>query len=788
MGGFAHFAKWLLIARKWYVSILAIMLGLVLLAAMIPASAQAGLVTAARSASAAGVPSPSSLVLDVVMLVDESGSETDAKVADERQTAGTIAQTMLNPHSRVTVVGFGGVNGVAPDQDPVNVACQPTIASGAVNLAYLASCVNSLHRRTEAEGDDTDYAAALGQAMSYFNPDTVYGRQSPRGATKVILMMTDGGVDVHRDTKQYGTNWLQGVKQAVNEQLVIAQQDGVQVWPLGFGSISPADYAYLQYIAAHGAQTTCDNRPASRPRAMIVQDPANALPALDTLYAAASCSGSHTVGPFPVGSSRTLQVTIPAIASDAAISVARGNPGIQVRFQQPGGAPWTNISAISGTGTPVEVLHLVDPDPGTWSITLTAPPSLAGQLVSATVFWQGAVDALMTAYPSSAQPGESLTLTLTVLGAKGPITDFSEISQLQTTVSVSGDGLSGPAAIPVSNAGDSQSGAAGFGGYQGTFTAPRQFGTLTFTGAVAGYGLYATQIPATVDVVAGAAQFQATVQLPMTSSVQAGQSIRGNVYFVNKTGASRSVRLLLSVTHGLAAISSPGGPISVRPGSSRPIPFVITFARNSPLGPALVQVAVVNAANPRISYGGGAPLTLTVTPVPGIWSRYQWYIIGLAALLILAILVILVRRARRRVRVNVRGLRATIRRNGEPVGTELKPPGRWSETFYFVIRGEDGQAAAHLDYPRPGEQAYSAQRAGDGKVRVVTPAGVEHDFVLGSVGETLPNGLQLVFRDAKATRPGTRPNQGQQQHQERVPPNSNGATTPAPAEDDRWYS
>jgi len=133
-----------------------------------PVSAQAagGRQAAGGGQASAAIPDGAGdAVLDVVMLVDESGSETDAKVAEERQTAGTIAQSLLNPRSRVTVVGFGGVNHVAPNQNPVNVACQPTITSGASNLSYLASCVNSLHRRTEAEGDDTDYAAALGQAM-----------------------------------------------------------------------------------------------------------------------------------------------------------------------------------------------------------------------------------------------------------------------------------------------------------------------------------------------------------------------------------------------------------------------------------------------------------------------------------------------------------------------------------------------------------------------------------------------------------------------------------------------
>jgi von Willebrand factor type A domain len=170
----------------------------------------------APAASAANV-----AVLDVVMLIDESGSETPAEVADEKRTVETIALSMLNPLSRVTVIGFGGVNHVVPDQDPVDIACQPTIASGA-DLNYLASCVSSLHRRTEAEGDDTDYAAALGQAMTYFNQDTAFGKQSPAGAIKVVLMMTDGGADVHRDTQQYGTDWMLGEQQAVGFPVVMS--------------------------------------------------------------------------------------------------------------------------------------------------------------------------------------------------------------------------------------------------------------------------------------------------------------------------------------------------------------------------------------------------------------------------------------------------------------------------------------------------------------------------------------------------------------------------------------
>ena len=83
---------------------------------LIPLPAQAQRVTASSSA---GPP------LDIVMLVDESGSLSAADVAREIQAAGTIAQTPLNPRSRVTIVGFGGVNGVAPIRTPPVLSANP---------------------------------------------------------------------------------------------------------------------------------------------------------------------------------------------------------------------------------------------------------------------------------------------------------------------------------------------------------------------------------------------------------------------------------------------------------------------------------------------------------------------------------------------------------------------------------------------------------------------------------------------------------------------------------------
>ena len=723
----------------------------------VPAAQATPTTGAAASATAGQAAAAPNTLLDVVMLIDESGSETPVSVAQEKQVAATIGQSMLNPASRVTVVGFGGVNGVAPDQDPISVACQPTIASGSEHLNYLATCVNSLHQRTEAEGDDTDYAAALGQAMTYLNPDTSYGQQSPPGAQKVILMMTDGGVDVHRDTKQYGTDWLSGEKQAVNEQLALAKQDSVQLWTLGMGTdITSSDFQYLQYLTRQGAQSTCGNGP--KPHATLVTDRADALAALNQLYAEASCDGVSVSPDKQLGNGTqtgTLQVTIPAIASNAAISVDRGDPGVQVQFYEPNGTLWTDASAISGNGSAVDVLHVNNPMPGTWTMRLTAPPSLQNETIDATAFWQGAVRALIIANPSSALPGQKINVTLSVLGSNGnPITDPASIQNLQAGVVVSGDGLA-QTSVPVSNAGETSAGGTGVANYTGSFPAPAGTGTLTFSGTTEGYGLYATGIPASVQVSPVASGLQATVQFPAAASVQAGSTVSGDVIFSNSTGSAKPVRIALaSVGTPDATLTSPSGPVSVTAGNPPEQAFTISIAKDAPVGSTWLRVQVSDASTAGVVYADQL-LDVTVTKPPGFLAKYLWVLIGILVLLALIVAAVLLLRAARRSQADVRSLRATISRGDEQKGEVLRPSGQWADSFPFVIRDEDSHDARLAAWaPGSGESAYTARRAGPGRVRVRTPAGTEQEIIVGSVGAQLANGLWLAFRDGRKSRRG----------------------------------
>ena len=704
--------------------------------------------TAAAAAGQSGV-----AVLDVAVLVDESGSETAQKVADEKQTVGTIVQTMLNPKSRVTVIGFGGVNNVVPGQNPVDVVCQPTIASGAANLDYLTKCVGQLHRRTEQQGNDTDYAAALGEAMNYLGPNSTATPPAPAHAIKVILMMTDGAVDVHRDTQQYGTNWQLGETTAIGQQLGTATSAGVQLWPLGFGNdvgtnVTQAQaQAYLNNMAAHAAPAVCDTRHvANQPHATWVNDPSDAINALNQLYADAACLGiSTTKGRGP------LTVNIPAIASAAAISVDRVNPAISVTFTKPDGTQWTDSSAISGAdnNSPVEVLHLdnvTSADVGAWQVKLTAPAALANQLVSATVFWQGAVRAIITATPS-VNPGKPIDVKLTVLGPDGPITDPSTLKSLIVGVTATGQGLPSPAQVNVSP----QSGPDSVGTYAGTYTAPSQPTTLTITGTAAGYGLYATQIPATVTVGTASRGFNATPHFSGATSVQAGGSVSGSVDFTNTTGSTRHVLLKLTAS-GANATISPGTPISVpstSSGNPPSAPFTVTIDKSARAGTAGLVVQAVDADTGQ-PYNTASD-EITVTQPPGLLAKYKWEILGLLALILLALLAAYASWQISRNRRDVRGLVATLRRGAAQAGRELEPEEKWAETFPFIIRDENS-AAPRLDHPQKGASAgiYQVRRARRGLVRLTTPMGLQpYEVEVNGPGQDLGNGLELAFRDTK---------------------------------------
>jgi hypothetical protein len=716
------------------------------------AMAQARTISLANAKAASASGSAVGLI-DMVVLVDESGSETAGSVADEKATTLEVASSLLNQKSRVTVIGFGGVNDPSANQDPTNVACPPTTAA---NRDTLAACVNeNLYRRKPAQGDDTDYAAALGQAMSYLDPSTTYGQQSPPGATKVILMMTDGAADVHNDTQQYTSNWYGGELSQVDARLSTARQDNVQFWALGFGSDIGTDVdgklvtraAALQYLdnmAAAGAPAVCQGQRAPvQPYARWVDNSGDAFTTMGQLSADASCSGYGVAD-------GSRHIKIPDYATSAIISVNRGSPDVRVTFVQPDGQPWTDASALSGQdSSPVESLdlnNLTNAEVGTWTIKLNASGKYANQVVQASAYWQGTVSAVVSANPSSAKPGQAICSELTLRGPRGPVDDAADIVDFKASIAAAGDGVTEQ--VPVTSNGQPGCLASGPGIYAGVVKAPSGSGTVTFTGTVAGYGLTTSYEPATVTVGPNTAPFTAAIQYPPNQAglrAQAGGGLPLKVAFSNGTGSAQRALLTVSGDVTRPTIGGTGRELTVPAGQQETVPFSVDFPANSAPGLDTVQVTVTDAGTGHMITS--ASFDVTVTKRPGIWDMYREYIIGAAILLLLILLFLRWRRAVTRWRMDVRGLTAYLRQD-ETQLSELPAKSRAGDSFRFVIEDPEGRAP-RLNYEESGLAPHIVRRSGNREVTLMTPAGEQfEDVVLGQ--DHVPvagTKLQLAFTD-----------------------------------------
>ena len=92
---------------------------------------------------------------------------------------------------------------------------------------------------------------------------------------------------------------------------------------------------------------------------------------------------------------------------------------------------------------------------------------------------------------------------------------------------------------------------------------------------------------------------------------------------------------------------------------------------------------------------------VTVTTPPGFLAKYKWEILGILALILLAILGAIAAWKVNRSRKDVRSLVATLRRGGVQLGRDLEPEDKWAETFPFIIRDETSPSPRYPYGRRP---------------------------------------------------------------------------------------
>ena len=686
--------------------------------------------------------------VDMVVLVDESGSLADGDVAAERDAAAVIAQSEIAVKSTVSVIGFGGNTGRS-GQSPVDIVCQPTTVSTGPDRDYLAHCVSGLHRRSAAEGTGTDFPRALSQALS------VLGNQ-PLGYQKVVFLLTDGKLDVAADPS-YGQNRDQRnavALQRMNAYLRQANTSGVQVWPLGFGS--GIDTAQLADFARLGSQHTCGIGSPS-PRARNAVDASAVIASLVEAYAAARCAAGTTprATRLPSGSSRTIGIDVPVLATDGSIAVHKRDPRVAISYLDPDGVqvpktgPLGDSSfQVSGENSAVEVLRVVNPKPGRWRVRLTSGPEVPTQQVTAWIIWQGAIRSTVSIDPPAPEPGRVAVVQVTLLTRQSALTDPAALRAVDVRARLTGTGFR-PVPVSVSDDGTGPDPAAGDGTFTGQVTVPSTAtGEFRVVGEVGGPGVASDERPFTGVIAAGPVQVRTQVRLP-SARVAPGGSLTGSITATNASAVTHRIAVQLTEPDDgtYARVDPPTADVAAA-GTTR-IDIRVVIDRRSLLGPASARLRVTDANAPTTVYAD-VVFTWEIGYPPPLWRRLLWLWITLGALAVAGVAGAGYRGRLRADRRRVDGLVFQLSRDGTRIN-HLYAPVQGGDRFPFVIRDE-ATGQARLDASRPDEPRYEARRDRTGVV-VTLPSGGEVSLVPDRPAP-LASGLELTVRDDRPARAG----------------------------------
>ena len=266
-------------------------------------------------------------------------------------------------------------------------------------------------------------------------------------------------------------------------------------------------------------------------------------------------------------------------------------------------------------------------------------------------------------------------------------------------VTVSGDGLPGPTQVPVTNSSES-------GGLRHRCPAttgarsrrPNQQGTLTFTGTPAGYGLYATRVPAVRlgrHSHRGLHRHRAAARSWPASGPATASTGHRPCSPTRPAPPSRCA--WSSAPDGAdASITSPQRRVTApHPEARRAVPVHQSGFDKELTAPVSRLARGARWSTPRIPASGlqrGAAWYVTVTKAAErSWPSTCWKMHRPpGARVILAILAVLWRRevgppqeGRARPDRRYSGVKGELAR-----GPSSRAPGRWSDTFRFIIRDE----------------------------------------------------------------------------------------------------
>ncbi|WP_405734788.1 VWA domain-containing protein [Streptomyces sp. NBC_01537] len=506
--------------------------------------------------------------IDFAVAVDASPSVSADALQEEKEATTLLTQGEISTDSRGMVLAFGGAD--ESGNAAVDEAC-PLTRLDAAGRQDMGDCVRSLNR--EKIGAGTDFPSVIRQTSNRLTKD------SSRGTPKIMFLLTDGKLDV-RDDPAYGPDpsrrQANGEK-ALTDALEKARSGGVQVWPLGFGKA--VEKKALNAMTSGGYQHACAGLPEAAPHARTVNSSADVDTALLQTFAGARCA--HLTEGTSRRPSGDLHVTLPSIATSAAIIVIKRDPTVSVNYSDPQGTniPRNQVSGLQNTVAGLQVRQ--PPAPGNWTAHITAPPGHRDQTATVGAIWQGVVQSYFDVQ-RSAKRGERVPVHVQLQNQQGvPVTNLPQAYGGQVSVRLTGQSIS-PRLSHLGDTGrdpDSKSGDGQFSGYVNIPSSAK--GTLNITSTVIAPGITGDSRPATI-VIGLPSPLTAAGALDQ-QTVRPGGTVSGTVRTTNIDSKPHELRLILQDSNKAVPTQISPVTVSVPAGSSQEFhKFKISISDRAP--------------------------------------------------------------------------------------------------------------------------------------------------------------------------------------------------------------
>lgn len=591
----------------------------------------------------AAVSEPAFTSVNYAVAVDESASLAPEDMKAEKAAAARIALGDVSSSSHVTVFGFAAAE--SGDQRAVDPVC-PRTTLDAAGRESIGACVGKLRGREKNEGTGTDFPSAIRQGVHELSTGT------DASVPRVLFLLTDGEMDVTGSPK-YGDPAHREAEgeQQLERELKNAAAQRVQIWPLGFG---PApDKAQLDRMAAGGYQKGCVELPSARPKAGKVSGAKDVGPMLETIFAAAHCL-RYQQGPSERPPA-TLEIGISPLATVGSIVVDKGDPEVTVSYLDPSGHPVPTSGTyrksrfeLAGAGDTVEALKIIDPVPGTWKVKVEAPEGHRSLPVGVSVLWQGELRGSITMDPPSPQAGQRTTVTMRLQTREGyEIKDPRDYAGLRVRSELTGDGFA-PLALRLTDDGKGPDPQGSDGSFTGSVKIPKSAdGALKVSGTLTASGLSADTRSEGGQIAPGVLPVTTALTLP-DADAHPGSTVTGTLAVHNTSDTPHTLRLSVAdLQPGLLSVTP--AQIEVKPGESGTRKVTVEVAPEGVFGSRLDDdglrlggtVTVVDTTDDDRTLVR-SPLSVRVTPEPGIWDKYWWAFLsagvltGLAAVAALA--------------------------------------------------------------------------------------------------------------------------------------------------------